>query len=81
MSQKEIKTRIILKHDTEENWRKAESFIPRLGEVIIYDTDTNNTYARCKIGDGTTPVNELSFAVNSITNEEIDEVCGITAEE
>lgn len=57
----ELKSRIQLKHDTEENWLKATNFIPKNGEIIIYDVDVNNSIARFKIGDGTTPVNQLSF--------------------
>ena len=33
MAEKNIKTRIIHKHDTEENWNKATNFIPKQGEV------------------------------------------------
>lgn len=32
-----INTRIQSKHDTTENWNKAHGFIPKAGEVIIYD--------------------------------------------
>ena len=32
-----INTRIQSKHDTTENWNKAHEFIPKAGEVIIYD--------------------------------------------
>lgn len=39
MSDKKSKTRIIHKHDTEENWNKAVNFIPQNGEIIIYDPD------------------------------------------
>lgn len=60
--QKEIKTRVINKHDTEANWLNASSFIPKKGELIIYDTDSTHTYERFKIGDGTTNVVELPFA-------------------
>lgn len=57
----ELKSRIQLKHDTEENWLKATNFIPKEGEIVIYDVDANNPIARFKIGDGTTSVNQLSF--------------------
>ena len=39
MAEKNIKTRIIHKHDTEENWNKATNFIPKQGEIIVYDID------------------------------------------
>ena len=30
----------IIKLDTSENWNKAKNFIPKLGEIIIYE-DSN----------------------------------------
>lgn len=62
MAEKQLKTRIQLKIDTEENWSKATNFIPKEGEVIFYKPDDNNPRYRIKIGDGTTTVNSLSFA-------------------
>lgn len=61
MSEKILNTRIVHKHDTEENWLKATSFAPKNGELIIYDEDENHSYKRVKIGDGTTNVNTLPF--------------------
>ena len=63
MAEKIMKTRIIHKHDTEENWNKATNFIPRQGEIIVYDVDATHTYERFKIGDGVTNVNSLPFAI------------------
>lgn len=54
--------RIIHKHDTEENWLKAINFIPKQGELIIYDTDDIHTQSRFKIGDGETLVSDLPFS-------------------
>lgn len=54
--------RIIHKHDTEENWLKAINFIPKQGELIIYDTDDIHTQPRFKIGDGETLVSDLPFS-------------------
>ena len=62
MSEKKFNSRIINKHDTEENWNKS-SFIPKQGEVIIYDIDSTYNYERIKIGDGANNVNDLPFAV------------------
>lgn len=62
MAQREIRTRVINKHDTAANWNNASSFIPKKGELIIYDTDSTHTYERFKIGDGETNVVELPFA-------------------
>ena len=61
MTEKNIKSRIVHKHDTEENWLKAVNFIPKHGELIIYDKDANYDYVRLKIGDGVTNVNSLFF--------------------
>jgi hypothetical protein len=77
---KRILTRIQQKHDIEVNWLKATTFIPMKGEVIIYDSEVDNdgnilglpesrtlpyTYARLKIGDGITNVNNLPFIGNT----------------
>lgn len=62
MAEKNIKSRIVHKHDTESNWSKAITFIPKQGEIIIYDIDSNHSYERFKIGDGITKVNNLPFA-------------------
>lgn len=61
MAEKMLKTRVINKHETQEDWEKAINFIPLLAEIIVYDTDSTHTQARLKIGDGTTPVNDLPF--------------------
>lgn len=75
-STKEFFTRIQHKHDIEANWLKATNFIPLVGEIIIYDSDTVDreivineetvvipacNYQRIKIGDGETVVSSLSF--------------------
>lgn len=62
MSEKTLKTRIIHKHDTEAHWNLAENFIPKQGELIVYDIDDTHTYERFKIGDGQTLVSALPFA-------------------
>ena len=54
-------TRIRHKHDTEENWAKATSFIPLLGELIVYDPDASLSYCRVKMGDGINVVSALPF--------------------
>lgn len=65
MSEKKFNTRVIQKHDTEANWSKA-SFIPKKGEIIIYDIDSNYTYERIKIGDGVKSVNALPFVTDAL---------------
>ena len=61
MGSKTINSRIIHKHDTEAHWNLAVNFVPKLGELIIYDLDENNSVERFKIGDGIHNVNTLPF--------------------
>lgn len=62
MSEKTLtNVRIVHKHDIEENWLKATNFIPKQGELIIYDVDDKYNYERMKIGDGISLVNDLPF--------------------
>ena len=78
MAEKTLNTRIVHKHDTEANWNLATNFIPKRGELIIYDTDATHNAVRIKIGNGTTKVINLPFTVAPITNAEIDTICGTT---
>lgn len=78
MAEKNLNTRIINKHDTEENWLKAANFIPKAGELIVYDIDSNHNYERIKMGDGITNVNNLPFIYEPVTYAIIDEICGTT---
>lgn len=71
MANNQIKTRIIHKHDTEANWNLATNFIPKQGEIIIYDKDSTYNYERFKIGDGVTVVNDLEFYSEDATDDEI----------
>ena len=72
MAEKTLNTRIVQKHDTQENWEKALNFIPKAGEIIVYDVDDNYSYARMKIGDGVTTVGNLPFTVpEGATDDEI----------
>ena len=61
MAEKNLNARIVHKHDIEANWLKATSFIPKQGEIIVYDIDANYNHERLKIGDGETNVNDLPF--------------------
>ena len=62
-TEKNISSRIINKHDIEANWDKAINFIPKAGEIIVYDRDETYDYERIKIGDGETAVVNLPFAI------------------
>ena len=66
--EKEISGRIVLKHDLEENWLKATTFIPKQGDIIIYDIDENYNYERLKIGNGTDIVSVLPFLDEDIAS-------------
>lgn len=68
MANQEFYSRIIHKHDIEENWIKAVNFIPKQGEIIIYDKDDNYGYERMKIGDGVSKVNDLPFNLDQISD-------------
>lgn len=70
MGTKTIKTRIIHKHAIEAHWALAANFIPKQGELIIYDdryTDSDGNEIivadtiKYKIGDGVTLINDLPF--------------------
>lgn len=61
VAEKTLNTRIQQKHDIELNWNKAINFIPKIGEIIIYDVDENNSIPRIKIGDGINKINDLYF--------------------
>lgn len=67
-AEKNITSRIQQKHDTAANWAKATTFIPKKGEIVIYDAEYNTggvqTQAvRFKIGDGSRTINNLPFAL------------------
>lgn len=64
MANKTVKTRIVNKHDVETNWAKAVNFIPKKGEIIVYDEDDTHTCPRFKVGDGKTVVSSLPFTTD-----------------
>ena len=72
MTEKIINTRIINKHAVESDWLKAVNFTPKQGEFIVYDKDSTYDYERFKIGDGTTPVNDLEFVSSQSDYEQND---------
>lgn len=76
MAEKSLNARIVNKHDIAANWALATNFIPKLGEIIVYDADENNPEPRIKIGNNETNVVALPFLSESITNDEIDAICG-----
>ena len=66
-----LKARIVQTHDIEDNWNLCPTFIPKRGEIIVYDRDPNNDSARIKIGDGVTTVVELPFLSDSILGDAV----------
>ena len=64
MADRNITCTLISRHDSETNWVLAKDFIPRQGEIVIYDADQLHNYERIKVGDGKTVVGDLPF-VNS----------------
>ena len=67
-AEKKITSRIQQKHDTAANWANATTFIPKKGEIVIYDAEYNTcgvqTQAvRFKIGDGSRTINNLPFVL------------------
>ena len=66
MAEKTLNTRMQQKHDVEANWKKATGFVPKAGEIIVYDKDTTYSYPRIKIGDGTRTVTALPFVTTSV---------------
>lgn len=75
MIEKNMKSRHVQKHATESEWLKANIFIPKQAEIIVYDVDETHPYERFKIGDGTTLLANLPFS-----NENID-LTGYATEE
>ena len=61
-----LNLRIINTHDTEANWNKCINFVPKSGEIIVYDVDGNYSYERFKIGDGIHNVLDLPFCIDSV---------------
>ena len=72
MSEKILNTRVILKHDTLENWNKDSAIILKEGEIALAKVSVNKadpisgelvkvpTYL-IKVGDGTTKFSELNW--------------------
>ena len=71
MANKTLKTRIVLKHDSEENWDLA-TFKPLKGEMIVYDADANHSMPRIKIGDNENIPENLPFLFETVADTDID---------
>lgn len=64
----EIKTRIIIRNDTSDNW-EGSIIVLQKGEPAI-EIDTVNKTGKLKIGDGTSTFSQLPFS--TLTPDEID---------
>lgn len=72
---KQIKGRLIAKHETEAVWDGANGgagvqYIPAKGEHVLYDPDENHQETRVKYGDGEHIVKDLPFASGGIPLDE-----------
>ena len=72
MKDPNMKARISLLHKTESEWHALPNFIPFKGELIIFDPDAQYDYARAKIGDGQTLLQDLPFLVDSVLDDFIE---------
>lgn len=85
MSEKQMSARVMNLCLTEAEWStNYANFIPKKGELVIYDSDSTNTVRRFKFGDGIKTVNELPFQDTNISNSKsgsailIDDISPIT---
>ena len=70
-----MKARICQLHKTEAEWNKLPDFIPLAGEFIVFDPDRQHLYARVKIGDGVTKLQNLSFLIDPAIDEFLESRC------
>ena len=61
MSYNYLDARVQLKVDTEANWATHASFVPLLGEVVVYSADATHSYPRLKVGNGINTIATLPF--------------------
>ena len=71
---KEIASRLVLKHDIEANWNRAETFVPKQGEIIVYDIDETHSVERFKLGDGKTTAIKLPFYLEHELDNILDKI-------
>lgn len=62
-----LKTRVTHLHATTDTWNNTyPEWIPKAGELVIYDADDTNPQ-RFKLGDGETLLKDLPFYTNDLT--------------
>ena len=60
------------KHDSPLNWREARNFVPRAGEIIVYDKDDSIRRQRLKIGDGESLINDLNMMAGEVYSQRLE---------
>lgn len=80
--EKTLKARVVHKHKTEAEWRldvydgdtlREDAFIPKNGELIIFDEDEIHLHRRFKFGNGVDNVIDLPFSISAPIWEGIGE--------
>jgi hypothetical protein len=66
-----MRARVSQLHKTEAEWSKFDEFVPIHGEFIIFDPDERHQYARLKIGDGFTTLDNLPFFIDSAIDDHV----------
>lgn len=57
-------------HATEAEW-SAIDYVPKVGEMIVYDKDESYDYPRFKTGDGVLQARLLPFSLATITETQV----------
>lgn len=57
-------------HATEAEWLTI-NYIPKSGEIIVYDSDDKYSYPRFKTGDGVSQVRLLPFSLATISETQV----------
>lgn len=70
-----MRARICQLHKTESEWNKLPDFIPLPGELIVFDPDRQHRYARVKIGDGITKLQNISFLIDPAVDDFLSVHC------
>ena len=71
-----MNARISQLHATEAEWSKFNQWIPKAGELVVYDPDEVCSYTRLKIGDGVHTLNRLSFIVDAVISQQLCQIDG-----
>jgi hypothetical protein len=66
-----MKARVSQLHKTEADWSKLPDFVPMHGEFIVFDPDRRHKYARLKLGDGITKLQNLPFFIDSAIDDHV----------